>query len=324
MGRFNAVGSMGFIIAPIIGGSVAMQENGFFKISLLTCSVYVVTFFFVWFTFDKKVVKKHMQNIGKEFPEPNEIVDKSSGNLSDTLQSHNAGSEDLNKYKHSSAPENTEKNSTEESRKEQDGMHAFFSFVRIKSVRNVMDLLLIRFVMGFSMMIYRSNYTAMLDYRYGVDAKTTGYTISFGSVVGAISGMSVGEIYNYFESDAKMMLFGGLLMTLSLFGISLSPSIFGILLCVIPLSVSSAIMRVNFLNLTLKHSQADEKGAVMGVGDSMISVARMLSPVVAGFAQEVSVVGPCWMATGLAMVGVLLMGFFLQDKPINDESKKKD
>ena len=167
----------------------------------------------------------------------------------------------------------------------------FFNFLKIDSVQHVLDMLLIRFVMSLSMLIYRSNYTSMLDYRYGVDAKTTGYIISYGSIVGAISGMSVGTIYSYVKDDSKMMLFSAMLMTSSLFGIAISPSIYTVLICMTPLSLSTAIMRVNSHNLMLKRIKPDEKGAVMGVGDSMTSIARMLSPAIAGFAQEVSVIG---------------------------------
>lgn len=322
MGTFNALGSMGFIVGPVIGGIVAVQDNGFFKVSLLTCTVYLGAFLFVWFVFDNSIVKKiEVSSAVKESQETHEIIDKSNRNT--PVAEPDKDHDDLKKHKASDVI-STKKDTNDNTKEEQAGISRFFSFLKIKSVQNVMDLFLIRFVIALGMMTYRSNYTAMLDYRYGVDAKTAGYIISFGSIIGALSGMSVGTIYNYFGSDAKMMFSAGLLMVTGLFGIAISPSIHGILVCVAPLSLATALMRVNSHNLTLKRCRADEKGAVMGVGNSLISIARMLSPAIAGFAQEISVVGPCWISVVITMIGVGLMVAFPLDKPITDKTKKQD
>ena len=311
LGRFNAVGSLGFIIAPIIGGTLAMQENGFFKVSLLSCSVYMFGVAFVWFVFENKKTKKAKETKLSEEAEEFEIVDKSyqlGGNIirRKNLDTQTGNLELVSKKQ--------DENSSPSSN--------FFSFLKIDSIQNILDLLLIRFIMSFSMLIYRTNFTSMLDYGFGIDAKNTGYIISYGSIAGAISGMSVGIIYSYVMDDAKLQLFSALLMTSSLFGIAISPSINLILICMAPLSLSTAVMRANSHNLLLKHILPEEKGAVMGFGDSMTSIARMLSPAIAGFAQEVSATGPCWLATGFAVTGVLLMlGFRRWHQAIAKEKK---
>ena len=315
VGMFNAFGTTDFIIGPRIGGVVAMQENGFFKVACITCTVYVAAFIFVWLVFDNKVFKKVL-------PGQHEIVDNSSNVTTSAPQ--DAGNDHRRRHKHLDTT-NGNKNPKELGNEEEpSGILRFFSFLKIDSVRNVLDLLLIRFVMGLGMMTYRSNFTGMLDYRYGIDAKNTGYIISFGSVVGTIANICIGPIYSFVKNDANLMFFGGVLMTVSLFGISLSPNIYAIILCMVPLALSSAVMRVNSHNLMLKHCRVDEKGAVMGVGNSLISIGRMLSPAIAGFAQEISVVGPCWLATCFAGIGVGLMAVFPQDKPSTDEAKKTD
>jgi predicted MFS family arabinose efflux permease len=312
LGVFNAVGSLGFIIAPIIGGTMAMHENGYFKVSLMTSSVYLINFAFVWLVLENRKVKKTEEVKPSSSTEDFKIVDKSdqsgSGVTTVTKRKNvDTSTDDLaNKKQDSNASASTR----------------FFSFLKIASLQNVLDLFLIRFVMALSMLIYRSNFTPMLDYRYGIDAKTTGYIISYGSVAGALSGMSVGTIYSYVKSDGKMMMYASILMTLSLFGITISPSIYTVLICMAPLSLATAIMRVNSHNLLLNRIRLEEKGAVMGVGDSLTSIARMFSPAIAGFAQEVSVTGPCFLSTCIAVVGTTLGFHFGRSRQMKIAEKK--
>ena len=309
LGIFNAVGSLGFIIAPIIGGTVAMHENGYFKVSLMTCSGYLFNFAFVWLVLENRKVKKKEEVKSSNNTDDLEIVDKISQSGSSVTRRKNVetATADL-------ANTQQDHNGSTFSR--------FFSFFKIASVQNIVDILLIRFVMSLSMLIYRSNFTPMLDYRYGIDVKATGYIISYGSIAGALSGMSVGTIYSYIKNDGKMMTYASILMTISLFGITISPSIYTVLVCMAPLSLSTSIMRVISHNLMLKRIRLEEKGAVMGVGDSLTSIARMMSPAIAGFAQEVSVTGACWLSTCCGVAGITL-GFVFKRLGQIDAAEKK-
>lgn len=307
-GMFNAVGSLGFIISPIIGGTVSMQENGFFKVSLMTCSVYLFTLPFVSFIFETKKVKDEKPKSSND-DDNLKIVDKSM------IQSESSFTKRRNIEMPTEGTANMMKHCNPSYSK-------FFSFLKIDSVQNILDILLVRFVMALSMLIYRSNFTTLLDYRHSIDAKTAGYIISYGSIAGAISGLSVGTIYDYVKSDAKMMRYAKFLLAASLFGVTISPNIYTLLLCMAPLSLGSAIMRVNSHNIMLSRIKPEEKGAVMGIGDSLTSIARMLSPAIAGFAHEVSVTGPCWLATSFAVVGIVLNIIFTQYRNTVEFKKK--
>ena len=48
-GNFNAFSSLGFVIGPLIGGHLAMQSNGFSRVTTLTGFIFLINFFFVWF-----------------------------------------------------------------------------------------------------------------------------------------------------------------------------------------------------------------------------------------------------------------------------------
>ena len=47
-GNFNAFSSLGFVIGPLIGGHLAMQSNGFSRVTTLTGFIFLINFFFVW------------------------------------------------------------------------------------------------------------------------------------------------------------------------------------------------------------------------------------------------------------------------------------
>ena len=286
-----------------------MHENGYFKVSLMTCSVYLINLAFVWLVLENRKIKKTEEVKSSNITEDFEIVDKSSQSGSSVTRRKNmeTATADL-------ANEKQDNNGSTFSQ--------FFRFFKIVSVQNIVDILLIRFVMSLSMLIYRSNFTPMLDYRYGIDAKTTGYIISYGSIAGALSGMSVGTIYSYIKNDGKMMTYASILMTISLFGITISPSIYTVLVWMAPLSLSTAIMRVISHNLMLKRIRLEEKGAVMGVGDSLTSIARMMSPAIAGFAQEVSATGACWLSTCCGVAGITLGFVFKRSQQTHVAEKK--
>ncbi|XP_046847456.1 major facilitator superfamily domain-containing protein 9-like [Xenia sp. Carnegie-2017] len=300
-GWFNAFGSFGFIISPIIGGTVAIHDNGYFKVSLLSCSVYLFAIIFVWFVFDENKIKLENSYMDKKVVEVLEGDEKVNMNLNRRK-----------KFEMESDLVNDKQNDKEKSQN-----FIVYSNGKQPSCKHITksnDICFASIFWHIQPQKYRSNFTAMLDYRYGVNAKTTGYIISYGSIAGAISGMSVGSIYSYIQSDVKMMSIGGILMMSSLFGIAMSPSIYTVLICMIPLALSSAIMRVNSYNLMLKRVKPKEKGAVMGIADSLTSIARMLSPAIAGFAEEVSAIGPCWIATLCVFIGVVIMLNLKQDE----------
>lgn len=50
-------------------------------------------------------------------------------------------------------------------------------------------------------------------------------------------------------------------------------------------------------------------GSVTGLGQSVTSVARMVTPLVAGVSQEMSVYGPGLMGAGAATAGATLAGY---------------
>ncbi|PFX17627.1 Major facilitator superfamily domain-containing protein 9 [Stylophora pistillata] len=61
-------------------------------------------------------------------------------------------------------------------------------------------------------------------------------------------------------------------------GVTFSPSILFIPIFIRPLAISSAVCRVCTTNLTFRRGREDEKGVMLGIGNSLLSFARMISP----------------------------------------------
>lgn len=306
-GNFNACSSLGFVIGPLIGGHLAMQSNGFSKVTTLTGCIFVINFLFAWFFVTPvKQVKQHSSTRQEQVL----IEDNSEHTINDKIA--NLQKRGLEENSNHRTPRITSSSS-------------FSSIYKISSMSSTLDLLVIRFVMGFSMLVFRSNLTSMLEFHFNTTPKTNGYIMSYNGLVSGFSGILVGQISKFYNHNhAKMQLHFSLILTASILGITFSPSIFFVTVFIAPLAVSSAVSRVCTTNLTFRRGREDEKGVILGIGNSLLAFARMVSPALGGFAQEISVYAPGTIGALIAGIGVLTMVLFPPDRPIVDKNDKKD
>ena len=183
----------------------------------------------------------------------------------------------------------------------------------IKNLRSIdwarlWDLFAARFLLGFAVIVYRSNFSLTLDARFQTTGKQIGYIISYASIIGTASGMIVGRIAGFYNNDRKLLLHCGVLQGASIALLTFSPSLWMLIAAMAPLSVANSIARVCVTNLTIARVRGDETGAVLGCGASVLSVARMMSPMLGGLAQEVHQTGPGLLGVASAAAGVVLLG----------------
>jgi len=313
LGNFNAFSSLGFVIGPLIGGHLAMESNGFSKVTVLTGCIFVINFFFVWFFMASvEQVKGHSSMRQEQVL----IDDESEKSTNRKITEHENGGLEHDKLHVRHHMPSKVGNSTSSN---------FTSVYKISSMSSTLDLLVIRFVMGFSMLVFRSNLNSMLEFHFNTSPKTNGYLMSYNGLVGGFSGILVGQVSKFYNhNDAKMLLHFSLILTASILGITFSPSIFFVAVFIAPLAVSSAVSRVCVTNLTFRRSRGDEKGMIFGVGNSLLSFARMISPALGGVAQEASVYAPGSIGALIAGTGVLVMVLFPPDRLIVSTDKKKD
>ena len=266
IGNFNALSSLGGVFAPLIGGHLAMQSNGFSTVSTLTGLIFLFNFLFVWF-----------------FVTPVEQVKEQRFTRKDNIANNTS------------------------------------------SISSSLDLIAIRFMMGLSILVFYSNLTSMLEIHFNTSVKINCYIWSYSALVGFFSGILVGKIAEFYNHNyAKMQLHFSLLLMASLLGITFSPSILFILVFITPLAISHAVCRVCTTNLTFHRGSEDEKGYMSGIGNSIQSCTRMISPALGGFVQEVSVYRPSSIGAIIAGVGVVIMILFPLDRPRVNKKEKKD
>ena len=289
-----------------------MQSNGFAKVTILTGCIFVINFVFVWvFMASVEQVKGHSSKRQEQVLIDDETEKTTNGKMT---EHKNGGLENDKLYMRHHTPSKAADTSSS----------SVNSIHKISSMGSTLDLLVIRFVMGFSMLVFRSNFTSMLEFHFNTSPKTNGYIMSYNGLVGGFSGILVGQISKFYNhNDAKMLLHFSLILTASILGITFSPSIFFVAVFIAPLAVSSAVSRVCVTNLTFQRSRGDEKGMILGVGNSLLSFARMISPALGGVAQEVSVYAPGSIGALIAGTGVLVMVLFPPDRPTVSTDKKK-
>ena len=148
------------------------------------------------------------------------------------------------------------------------------------------DLIVLRFVNTFSVIMFRSNLTIFLQESFAVDYKTLGKIMSFNGITGTVAAATCGYVSRLYRDPGKQTNHFLVLLALSLLGATCAPNLPFLVLMIVPLSFATANLRICSLNMFLSRVSEDEKGEVIGLGYSINSVSRMLSPSFVGVAQE--------------------------------------
>ena len=165
---------------------------------------------------------------------------------------------------------------------------------------NVADIFFVRFLASLSMIIFRSSFNLILEYRLATSPKTNGYLMSYNAILGVISGFSVRFLTGFFRSTESMHRFFSTTLVFALASLSVAPDITYIVIALIPLCLSTSVLRVASSTLLYRKGGETEKGLLTGLSDSIMSMARMVGPTVGGIAQDFNIYGPGIVSTSLA------------------------
>ena len=163
----------------------------------------------------------------------------------------------------------------------------------------------------------------MLEYKYEATPVTTGYLISYSGNIATVSGFLVGRIADCYHSDSKLLLHTGFIQVVSITGLTYAPTLWGVIVFLTPLGISNAIAHVCVTNLTIERGRGQETGALLGLGASVLSIARMLSPALGGLMQEIHISGPALLGAVCAATGVLVQIVVPQENRIPQCDKSK-
>ena len=195
----------------------------------------------------------------------------------------------------------------------------FFKSIKEFDWMNLWDLFLIKFCLGFSVILFRSNFSLLMKDKFDISPSMLGYFISYSGTVSAVCGFFVGWLSKYYTSTAKLVYHMAILQVFTLFFLGTVSSVWVFLIFLTPLSFITTVQRVAATSLTVQRGSGKEIGALLGLSQSVMSLARMLSPFISGLSLEVSTSGPAFLGTAVTCVAVAIMTVRSQEPKVKSQ-----
>ncbi|XP_029460696.1 major facilitator superfamily domain-containing protein 9 isoform X2 [Rhinatrema bivittatum] len=294
MGKFNAAANMGFILGPMVGGYLTELEGGFYLASFICSSIFILNAGLVWIlpwtedTTVNNVCHLHTTNV-----HTNRLAETSSAKVK--------CSPDVTQTADGILTCNTSPSPWIQ-------VVSMLKKIKNAACSDLWDIFLIRFLMALAIMLYYSNFALAIDERFGVKPKITGYIIGCSNTVGVLAGFLLEPLTSFYEHNMHTMLLHSSILTFLLILLYSSAStVWIIVFCSTFLAFSTTIGRTCITDLELTVGGNQASATLLGAGQSVTSVGRILAPLLSGVVQEFSPCGPPSLGAGLAFMAVLLM-----------------
>lgn len=180
------------------------------------------------------------------------------------------------------------------------------------------------FITSFSMFI--SGFALFAERRFTYDGqpfgpREIGYVFGYvGFLTIILQGGLIGRLVKRFGEPA-LVAAGFVALVLGYFSLGLSTSISSLLWMGLLASFGNGVIRPALTSLITQQADRKEQGVVLGLTQSLMSMASIVAPIVAGLLIERQMLTEwAWVAAGLAAVGVALsrQGFSLRASPAAD------
>jgi len=183
-------------------------------------------------------------------------------------------------------------------------------------------------IVAFSIMT--TSFSLFMMFRLGYDPWHNGWIFAFVGIVSAIiQGGLIGRLVKS-VGEPLLVIIGGLLFSASLFSspfVGPASGLLGILVICAASSIGNALMAPSLTSLASKSASASEQGGVLGVAQSVASLARAIGPAIAAFSiysvvayigfdrqshhmSDVSILRTFWIAAGIQFLASLLAIYF--------------
>lgn len=162
-----------------------------------------------------------------------------------------------------------------------------------------------------------------MEERFQLKPKVTGYLISYSSTLGALAGFLVGPVTHLYGNNIPALLLHSTMLTCTLiFLYATAPNVWQVLLTSTFFAISTTIGRTCITDLELQRGGVQASGTLIGAGQSVTAVGRVLAPLLSGLAQEFSPCGPPSLGVVLALVAVGLL--LVRTPEWNSKTKVKE
>ncbi|XP_029981417.1 major facilitator superfamily domain-containing protein 9 [Sphaeramia orbicularis] len=297
MGHFNAASSVGFILGPVVGGYLTEHEGGFYTSSFTCAAIFLLNAGLVWMLPWSETLlhcngTNSSSNLSKDCHDNN--LKRSIHNGSHTSNSH-----------HRPGPRWREVSLLQPAWRQ---LCSVGSKILMVAYSDMWDLFLVRLLMAVAIMLYYSNFSLAMEERFLLKPKVTGYLISYSSTLGALAGFLVGPVTQVYENHMPALLLHSTVLTCSLiFLYAAAPSVWQVVLTSTFFAISTTIGRTCITDLELQRGGVQASGTLIGAGQSVTAVGRVLAPLLSGLAQEFSPCGPPSLGVVLALAAVGLL-----------------
>lgn len=171
------------------------------------------------------------------------------------------------------------------------------------------DVFLLRLLMGLAVMLYHSNFSLAMEERFDLKPKLTGYMISYSSMLGALAGFLMGPMTRLYSGNMSALLIHSTAFTCSLILLyAAAGSIWHVVLSSTFFAISTSVGRTCITVLELQRGgSARASGTLIGAGQSVTAVGRIMAPLLSGLTQEISPCGPPTLGVLLALTALVLL-----------------
>jgi len=144
------------------------------------------------------------------------------------------------------------------------------------------SILITRFFFGLAFAIFQTIFSLYALAKFNLPARDTGFVLTYVGVLSVIvQGFLVGRLTARFREDS-LILFSVILMSISLAGWALAPSVFWLLVVLTPTSLSGGILNTLLSSTLTKAVAPQEVGGILGLSASVESSTRIIAPILGG------------------------------------------
>jgi DHA1 family tetracycline resistance protein-like MFS transporter len=148
------------------------------------------------------------------------------------------------------------------------------------------SLLITRFFFSLAFSIFQTIFSLYALAKFNLTARDTGLVLTYVGVLSVIvQGFLVGRLTARFRDDV-LIAFAVALMTVSLIGWALAPSVFWLLVVLTPTALSGGILNTLLSSTLTKAVEPHEIGGILGLAASIESSTRIVAPILGGALLE--------------------------------------